>query len=137
VGILKALLRVFSYIFGGLLALFVTVISLVALTSHSPLNFTFLPWTGSALTYWLLGLALFGLLTVLMAMGGTARVLFFLWCLAVFVLLFRGLFVSFYSFSGPVNFKTAVYLTVGALAATLGAFPLPKRPEPIRKPQKW
>ena len=96
------------------------------------------PWLlGGVLTYWLLGLALFGLLTLLMAMGATGRTLFFLWCLAVFVLLFRGLFVSFYSFSGPVNFKTAVYLTVGALAATLGAFPLPKRPEPIRKPQKW
>jgi hypothetical protein len=137
VGILKALLRVFSYIFGGLLALFVTVISLLALTSHSPLNLPFLPWTGSTLTYWLLGLALSGLLTLLMAMRGIARVLFFLWCLAVFVLLFRGLFLSSYSFSGPVNFKAAGYLTAGSLAAALGAFPWPKKPGPIRKPQKW
>ena len=136
-GFIKALLRAFSYIFGILLALFVTVISLVALANHSPLNFTFLPWTGNVLNEWLLGLGLLGLLALLLAIRGTARVLFFLWWLAVFVLLFRGLFLSFYSFSGPVNFKTAVYMTVGSLAAVLGAFPWPRKPEPVRKPEKW
>jgi hypothetical protein len=137
VGFIKALLRVFAYIFGGLLALFVTVISLVAFTSHSPLNLTFLPWTGDVLTYWLLGLGLFGLFTLLLAMSGKARVLFFLWWLALFVLLLRGLFLSSYSFSGPLNFKAAAYLTVGSLAAALGAFPWAQKPGPIRKPQKW
>ena len=122
-GVIKALLRVYSYVFGGLLALFVFAISSMALANATPPNFAFLPWSGGSLTYWLLGLALFGLLTLLLAMGGKVRSLFFLWNLGVFVLLFRGLFLSFYSFSGPVSFQVAVRLTVGALLAALGSFP--------------
>ena len=136
-GTIKALLRVFSYIFEGLLALFVTATSAIALSAGSNLNLGFLPWTGRALSYWLLSLALAGLLTVLLAVGGKLRALFFLWSLTVFVLLFRGLFVSFYSLTGPVSFKTAVLLTTGSLLAALGAFPWPRKPGPVRKPEKW
>ena len=93
-GILKALLRAFSYIFEGLLALFAAGISCVALMSHSPLNLTFLPWTGEKLTHVLLPLALAGLLLVLLAMGGRLRGFFFLWSVAVFAVLFRGFFLT-------------------------------------------
>lgn len=136
-GIIKALLRVYSYIFGGLLALLVFAISAMALANRTPPNFAFLPWSGPTLTYWLLGLALFGLLTLLLAMGSKMRVLFFLWNLAVFVLLFKGLFVSFYSFSVPVSFQVAVRLTVGSLLAALGSFPWARREGPIGKPQRY
>jgi uncharacterized integral membrane protein len=137
VGIIKALLRVYSYVFGGLLALFVFAISAMALANRTPPNFAFLPWSGPTLTYWLLGLALFGLLTLLLAMGGKMRVLFFLWNLAVFVLLFKGLFVSFYSFSGPVSFQVAVRLTAGSVVAALGSFPWSGRDGPVRRPQRY
>ncbi len=136
-GVIKALLRFYSYVFGGLVALFVLAICLIALANGTPLNFAFLPWSGASLTYWLLGLALFGLLTLLLAMGGKVRALFFLWSLGVFVLLFKGLFVSFYSFAGPVSFKAAVYLTAGGLLATLGSFPWSRRSEQVRKPQRY
>ena len=86
-GILKALLRAFSYIFEGLLALFAAGISCVALMSHSPLNLTFLPWTGEKLTQVLLPSVLAGLLLALLAMGGRLRALFFLWSVAVFAVL--------------------------------------------------
>jgi len=137
VGVIKALLRIFSYFFGGLLALFVAAVCAIALLSRSPLNLAFLPWSGRSLTYWLLGLALLGLLTLLLAMGGTVRALFFLWNTAVFVLLLKGLFVSFYVFSGPVSFRTAACLTVGSLVAALGSFPWPQKPGPVRKPQRY
>ena len=136
-GIIKALLRVYSYFFGGLLALLVFAVSVMALANRTPPNFAFLPWSGPTLTYWLLGLALFGLLTLLLAMAGKMRILFFLWNLAIFVLLFKGLFVSFYSFSGPVSFQVAVRLTAGSLVATLGSFPWPRREGPVRKPQRY
>lgn len=136
-GVIKALLRVYSYIFEGLLAIFVIAMASVALSTHSPLNLVFLPWTGTALTYWLLSLALFGLITMLLALGGKLRALFFLWSLAVFVLLFRGLFISFYAFSGPVNFKTAVYLTVGSLVGMIGAFPWAREARPARRLRRW
>ncbi|HVP45088.1 MAG TPA: hypothetical protein VMT32_00845 [Bryobacteraceae bacterium] len=134
-GVIKALLRIFGYIFGGLLALFVTAVCAVALANGSPLNFAFLPWSGPSLTYWLLGLALFGLLALLLAMGSKVRILFFLWNTAVLVLLLKGFFVSFYVFSGPVSFRTAVWLTVGSLLAALGSFPWPRKPGPVRRPQ--
>ena len=132
-GVIKALLRIFSYVFGGLLALFLLGVSSVALANGTPPNFVFLPWSGASLTYWLLGLALFGLLTLLLAMGGKVRALFFLWSLVIFVLLFKGLFVSFYSFSGPVSLKAAVWLTVGALLGTLGSFPWSRERGRVRK----
>jgi len=133
VGVIKALLRIFSYIFGGLLALFLLGVSSVALANGTPPNLAFLPWSGASLTYWLLGLALFGLLTLLLAMGGKVRALFFLWSLVIFVLLFKGLFVSFYAFSGPVSLQVAVRLTVGALVAALGSFPWSREPRRVRK----
>ncbi|MBZ5592289.1 MAG: hypothetical protein LAP39_08635 [Acidobacteriia bacterium] len=136
-GVIKALLRVISYFFGGLLALFVAAICAVALANGSPLNFVFLPWSGPSLTHWLLGLALFGLLTLLLAMSGKVRALFFLWNAAVFVLLLKGLFVSFYSFSGPVSFKAAVWLTGASLVGVLGSFPWARKPERVRKSQLY
>jgi hypothetical protein len=137
VGVIKALLRVYSYVFGGVLALFVFAISSMALANRTPPNFTFLPWTGATLTYWLLGLALFGLSTLLLAMGGKMRALFFLWSLAVFGLLFKGLFVSFYAFSGPVSFQVGLRLTVGSLLATLGSFPWSRESARVRRPQLY
>lgn len=136
-GVIKALLRVYSYVFGGLLALFLLGISALALANGAPLNLTFLPWTGRSLTYWLLGLALFGLLTLLLAMGGKMRALFFLWSLAVFVLLFKGLFLSFYAFIGPLSFRAAVWLTAGALLATLGSLPWSRQRGRARRPQLY
>ena len=136
-GVIKALLRVYSYVFGGVLALFVFAISAMALANRTPPNFAVLPWSGASLTYWLLGLALFGLLTLLLAMGGKMRALFFLWNLGVFVLLFKGLFVSFYAFSGPISFQVAVRLTVGSLVATLGSFPWSRESARVRKAQMY
>src|ERR1700694_1839852 len=110
VGIIKALLRVFSYIFEGLLALFLLAVSSIAMANHTPLNLDFFPWKGPELSYWLLGCSLFGLFTLLLALAGKLRFLFFLWSIAVFAVLFKGFFLTMYRFSGPINFKTAVYL---------------------------
>ena len=122
-GVIKALLRLYSYVYGGLLALFLLAISSLALANGTPLNLAFLPWSGRSLACWLLGFGLFGVLTLLLAMTGKVRSLFFLWSLVVFVLLFKGLFLSLYSFSCPLSFQAAVRLTAGALLATLGSFP--------------
>jgi len=137
VGILKALLRAYSCIFQGLLALFAAGISCVALASHNPLNLSFLPWTGQELTYVLLVSGLTGLVLVLLAMGGKLRVLFFLLSVTVFAVLFRGFFLTGYKFSGPVPFRPAIYLTVGAFVAMIGAIPWPRKPEHVRRRQKW
>jgi hypothetical protein len=136
--VIKGLLRIFSYLFEGALALLVLAISLVSLRSVTELNLGFLPWTGRPLSYGLLGLALLGLFTLLMAMRGTMRALFFLWSLGIFLLLLKGFFLSLYRFTGgAVSFKAAVLLTAGMLLGTLGSFPWPEKPGPVRRPQRY
>jgi uncharacterized integral membrane protein len=136
--VIKGLLRIYSYLFEGALALLVLATSLISLRSVTELNLGFLPWSGRPLSYWLLGLALVGLITVVLAMRGTMRALFFLWSLGVFGLLVKGFFLSFYRFTGgAVSFKTAVLLTAGMLVGTLGSFPWPEKPGPVRRPQRF
>ena len=136
-GVITALLRVYSYIFGALLALFSIAVSGLALANHTALNLGFLPWTGTELLQWLLFSSLFGFLSVLLAVTGRLRFLFFVWSAAVCVMLFRGFFLSKYSFTGPVPFKLAMYLIAGSLLATIGAWPWSRRTGPRRRPMKY
>lgn len=128
---LRALMRVFSYLFHGLLTLFLLGISFVALSSGQPLQLEMLPWQGQALTWWLFGAALAGLASVILAICRKWRPLFFLWSLAVLAMLARGFFFSRYYFAGPPEFHRALYLTGGALIAAFGAW-FQLRREPLR-----
>ena len=130
-GALRALMRVFSYLFHGLLALFLLGIAIVALLSRQPLDLGMLPWQGSALTYWVLGAALVGLLSVILAIRRTWRGLFFLWSLVVFAMVVRGFFFSSYYFHGAPQFHSALFMTAGALIAVFGAW-FQLRREPLR-----
>jgi hypothetical protein len=122
VAVLRALMRVFSYLFHGLLALFLLAISLLAWSSGQPLQLEMLPWQGPPLTAWLLGTALVGLACVILAIFRKWPWLFFLWSLAVLVMMARGFFLSHYYFAGPAEFHRALYLTAGALIAAFGAW---------------
>jgi hypothetical protein len=115
-------MRFYSYLFHALLALFLLGISMVALLSGTALHLEMLPWSGAKSTYILLAGALLGLLCVVLALKGMLRFLFFLWSLAVFVLLTKGYFLSSYHFDNPSGFKTAALLTLGALLALFGAW---------------
>jgi hypothetical protein len=120
---LKALMRFFSYAFHGLLALFLIAVSGLALGTGASqsLHMGMLPWKGATLTYVVFFGALFGLLTLLLALRGVARWLFVLWSLAVLVFLIRGYIFSPYKFEGG-HTSTAVYLTLGSLLAVFGAW---------------
>jgi hypothetical protein len=113
-------MRFYSYLFHGLLALFMLGISAIALISDTALHLDMLPWPGQTGTYVLLGGGLFGILALLLALKGTLRFLFFLWSLAVFVMLVKGFFLGPYQFDG--GFKAIALLTLGALLAILGAW---------------
>ena len=115
-------MRFYSYLFHGLLALFMLGISAVALASGAALHLDMLPWSGQTGTYVLLAGGVFGILALLLALKGTARFLFFLWSLAVFVMLVKGFFLSSYHFDGLSGFQGAGLLTLGALLAILGAW---------------
>ena len=118
-----ALLRIYSYLYHFVLAMFLLGLSLVAFASHShTLNLGMLPWKGATLTCWLFGAGLVGVLSVLLALTGKLRFLFLLYAPAVFGMMLRGYFVSGYSFSGKDEFRIAVWLTAGALVAIFGAW---------------
>jgi hypothetical protein len=126
VAALRALMRAFSYLFHGLLILFLLAISAVAVSSGQTLHLDMLPWHGQSLTYWLLFSALVGLLSLILAIRRTWRVLFLLWSLTVLVVMVRGFFLGPYEFAGRSEFYRALYLSAGALLAACGAA-MPRR----------
>ncbi len=115
-------MRLFSYFYHGFLTLFLLAISVLAMASGQALHLGMLPWTGQSLTHWLFFSALGGLILVILAIRRTWRALFFLWSLAVLVLMIRGFFFSSYYFRGQPEFHRALYLTAGALIAACGAW---------------
>jgi len=115
-------MRIYSYLFHGLLALFLLLISAVALLSGTELHLGMLPWSGMKGTYILLGGALFGLLALFLTLKGVLRFLFFLWSVVVFALLVKGYYLGPYHFGDMSGFKTASWLTGGALLAIFGAW---------------
>jgi hypothetical protein len=122
VEVFKAIMRFLSYLFHTLLALFLFGVSGLAMASGAKsLHLDMLPWTGSTLTYVLFFGSLFGLLTILLALKSKLRALFFLWSLAVVVLLVKGYFLSGYHFAvGEV--RTALYLVAASILALFGAW---------------
>jgi len=118
--VFAAIVRYYSYIFHGLLAIFLIAVSGMALAvSPSSLHLDMLPWTGSTLTYVVFFGGLFGLLTVVLAILRKLPALFFIWSLVVTVMMIKGYIFSSYGFD-PGGFWTAVALIVGSLIAIAG-----------------
>jgi hypothetical protein len=115
-------MRYFSYVFHGLLALFLIAVSTLAVaTDPQALSLPMLPFKGSTLTYVVLFSAIFGLITILLAIGRRVPVLFFAWSVVVFVMMVKGYLFSGYRFvNGSVG--TAVWLTLFAAVALVGAW---------------
>ena len=119
---LKALVRVFSYLYHGLLCLFLLAVAGTAMvTDMHSLQLDMLPWKEASLTYWVLGGALVGVGTLALAVKRILPVLFFLWSLVVVVMLVKGYVFSGYFFDSG-EFRVAIWLMVGALIALAGAW---------------
>jgi len=118
----RAVVRVFSYLFHGLLTLLLLALAAMALSSGQTLHLDMLPWHGQSLSYWLLFSALAGLVSLILAILRTWRLLFVLWSLAVLVVMVRGFFLGPYEFAGRPEFYRALCLSAGALIAVLGAW---------------
>ena len=120
--VIKALLSFLSYVFHGLLCLMLLVMSgLAIIAGAETLQLGMLPWTGPTLLYTLFFGALLGLVTVILAIKGTWRPLFFVWSLVVTLLLLKGYIFSGYRFI-PGEYHTAMYLIVGSVIGLMGAF---------------
>jgi hypothetical protein len=125
--VLRVLLRVFSFLFHASLAVCLLAISGLVLSSGPlKLHFPMLPWTGDTLTFTLFFGSLFGLLALLLALGNKLPVLFFLYSLAVAVILLKGYVFSGYYFAhGEV--RLAGGLLLASWIAMLGAWPRRRR----------
>jgi hypothetical protein len=121
-GVVKTLLRFFSYLFHVLLALFLLAVSgLTLLSGGQNLHLGMLPWTGSTLTVVVFFGSLAGLVTLLLAVRGKWRLLFFLWSLGVAGLMIKGYILSGYHFA-PGEARMAGFLMIAALFALAGAW---------------
>ena len=128
VTLMKVLLRVFAFLYHAGLTIFLLAVSGLAISSRSgELNLRMLPWTGDTLAFILFFGSLFGLLSLILALSGKMPYLFFLWSLAVAIVLIDGYFFGHFSFHAG-EFKTAVYLILGSWLALIGAWPLSGRP---------
>ena len=122
--LVKAILRGFSYVYHAALAVCLIVVGGLALaTAPQSLHLDMLPWTGTTLAWVIVLASLAGLAAIVLALRETLRPLFFLWTLAVTVLMVRGFFFSSYRFDpGSGGPRRAAYLIVGSLVALVGAF---------------
>jgi len=114
------LLRIGAYLFHLLLGVFLIALG-IAGWSNRPNNLTLgmLPWKGDTLTWAVLMLGAAGIICVLFAIAGVVRWIFPLWALFVFVMMFRGFFLTGYAFPDKGQFHVAVWLTIGAFLAFL------------------
>ena len=124
-GVIRGVLRVYSWIFEAVLcAMALAVASVTVLSGDLDLKLGWLPWDAKNLVTWLFGFGILGLLLILLAVAGRLRFLLFLFALIVFVLLLKGFFYGFgYSFENPGQVKNALILIAGAFVAFLGAWP--------------
>jgi hypothetical protein len=120
--VVKALMRFLSYLYHGLLCLILLIMSGLAMAAGTQsLNLQMLPASVAGSVTVLFCCALFGLITVLLAIKGALRPLFFLWSLVVIIVLVKGYFLSGYHFS-PGGINTALYLIGGAFLALIGSW---------------
>jgi hypothetical protein len=127
-GMMATLLRLYSYLYHGILALFLLGISVVAMTSDShSLSLSMLPWKGDQLVHWLLAGSLIGLLSIVLAITGIFRPLFPIWALFVLLMMVWGYIIKPYGFSGTQEFYSVLWLIAGAFVAFLASLTLFRR----------
>jgi hypothetical protein len=122
------LLLIYSFLFHFVLALFLLGLAYVPLSAGAHnLKLGMLPWEGRRLTYWVLTLGVAGLLCVFLAVTRIFRFVFPFWTLLILILMFRGFFLSSYTFSGAAGFRVAAWLVFGAFVAFIGSLSLFRR----------
>jgi hypothetical protein len=121
------LLRVFCYWFHTILCLALIGLGVVAVRSNvSDMKIDTLPWHGTDLNRWLIGLGVAGLLSVALAITGKLRFLLALWSIYVLAILLSGVFFnSAVTFAGRGDFDNWLLLIAGAALAFVGSLTVP------------
>ena len=119
------ILRLFSYLYHGLLSLGLLALGLVAFMSDTNnLRLEMLPWSGRELNCWLAGMGVTGLLSVLLAVTGKLRLLFPLWAFFALIMMVRGYLLQPYTFDGEEHFYRVLAFIGGAVISFLASLTL-------------
>ena len=115
------LLRFYSYVFHLAASFFFLALGFISAISSSPLHLDAigLPPEKALLGVFVLGIV--GLISTILALTGTLRLLFPGWAAIVVWLMIKGFFLSGMTFSGAADFGWAVLLTLGGIGAFFGA----------------
>jgi hypothetical protein len=124
---MRTVARVCACLYGLLISLAALGLVWLALWGGLHVRLPMFGAEGGGLTGWLLAAGIAGLATVLLAAAGVVRWPLSLWTLVVLVTLFRGYFLSPYTFSGPSGFWSAVGFTGGAALAFLCSLVPPRK----------
>ncbi|MGA3026274.1 MAG: hypothetical protein ABSF98_16030 [Bryobacteraceae bacterium] len=124
---MRTVARAYTYLYELSISLAALGLAWLALSGGLHLRLPMFYAEGARLTGWLLAAGTVGVVTVLLAATGVARWPLSLWALLVLVVLFRGYFLSSYTFSGAYGFWWAVWFTGGALAAFLCSLARPRK----------
>jgi hypothetical protein len=118
------LLRVFCYLFHTILSLALLALGGVAVLSGAQhMKLETLPWEGTQLNHWLVGLGIVGLASVFLALTDRLHVLLPLWSIYVLGALVKGMFLTpTVTFDGQSDFHNWLWLLGGAVLALLGSF---------------
>lgn len=120
---LGAILRGYSYLYHLAISFALLGLALIACASGNfNLKQELLPWTGMELFYWMAGLGLVGLLSVVLCFMGKLRVLFLIWAVAVVIGLTRGFLFSGMRFENVDSFRNSLLFLAAGLIALLGAW---------------
>jgi hypothetical protein len=120
VKLIGLLLRIFSFVYHLPVAIFLFALGVFAILDNAKnLKFPLLPWTGMPLAYWMAGIGLIGLLSIILAILRRARILFVLYALCLLGLMLNAFLGRTYD--GMDEFRTMAWLTFGALIALAGA----------------
>jgi hypothetical protein len=122
---IRNLLRIYSYVFEAILSLAALALSLViAASPRAQIRLGWLPWSSHTIGIWLAGIGLLGVIFVVLAIRGRARILLTLFALAVFLIVTRGFFLSSWRFSGSDELRHSLWLVAGLFLAFLGSIPM-------------
>jgi hypothetical protein len=116
-----ALLGWFSFLYHGLLGLFLLLVAALALGSAATLHLDMVPWHAADSPGVLLLIAIVALGVVALAIARRARFLLLVWSAIVVIALLKGYVFSKYRFETRAGLHTAEWLIAGALVALAGA----------------
>ena len=118
------LLRVFCYLFHSILSLALLALGGVAVLSDAQhMKVQTLPWEGTQLNHWLVGLGIVGLISVFLALTDRLHVLLPLWSIYVVGMLVKSVFLTpTVTFDGQSDFHNWLWLLGSAVLALLGSF---------------